>query len=150
MRNLTAPLALAAALLAAAPVHAKPADTEAAKKILKDSVAIPTVEGRGQVPKLAAYYASVLKAGGYADSDIEITPIGETATFAATLAEAAMLTAGTEAPPSATDAATIADLAVAWNVGQIKTGAPARSDRVAKYNQLLRISEECDGYASPF
>jgi len=37
---------------------------------------------------------------------------------------------------------TIADLAVALNMGQIKTGAPARSDRVAKYNQLLRIEEE--------
>ena len=36
---------------------------------------------------------------------------------------------------------TIADLAVAMNSGQIKTGAPARSDRVAKYNQLLRIEE---------
>jgi len=37
---------------------------------------------------------------------------------------------------------TIADLVVAMNAGQIKTGAPARSDRVAKYNQLLRIEEE--------
>jgi enolase len=36
----------------------------------------------------------------------------------------------------------IADLAVATNAGQIKTGAPARSERVAKYNQLLRIEEE--------
>lgn len=41
-----------------------------------------------------------------------------------------------------TEDATIADLAVAMNTGQIKTGAPARSDRVAKYNQLLRIEEE--------
>lgn len=41
-----------------------------------------------------------------------------------------------------TEDATIADLAVAMNAGQIKTGAPARSDRVAKYNQLLRIEEE--------
>jgi enolase len=39
---------------------------------------------------------------------------------------------------------TIADLAVAMNMGQIKTGAPARSDRVAKYNQLLRIEQELD------
>jgi enolase len=38
--------------------------------------------------------------------------------------------------------ATIADIAVAVNAGQIKTGAPARSDRVAKYNQLLRIEEQ--------
>ncbi|HKX89146.1 MAG TPA: M20/M25/M40 family metallo-hydrolase, partial [Sphingopyxis sp.] len=74
-----------AAMLIAAPVHAKPADTDVAKKILKDSIAIPTVAGRGKVPELAAYYAGVLKAAGYADADIEITPIGETATFAATL-----------------------------------------------------------------
>ncbi len=37
---------------------------------------------------------------------------------------------------------TIADLAVATNAGQIKTGAPARTDRIAKYNQLLRIEHE--------
>jgi enolase len=41
-----------------------------------------------------------------------------------------------------TEDTTIADLAVATNAGQIKTGAPSRSDRVAKYNQLLRIEEE--------
>src|SRR5439155_124814 len=41
-----------------------------------------------------------------------------------------------------TEDATIADLAVALGTGQIKTGAPARSDRVAKYNQLLRIEEQ--------
>ena len=41
-----------------------------------------------------------------------------------------------------TEDTTIADLAVAFNMGQIKTGAPARSDRVAKYNQLLRIESE--------
>ena len=40
-----------------------------------------------------------------------------------------------------TEDSTISDLAVALNTGQIKTGAPARSDRVAKYNQLLRIEE---------
>ena len=41
-----------------------------------------------------------------------------------------------------TEDATIADLAVATNCGQIKTGAPCRSDRVAKYNQLLRIEAQ--------
>ena len=46
-----------------------------------------------------------------------------------------------------TEDTTIADLAVATNCGQIKTGAPARSDRVAKYNQLLRIEEELDDAA---
>jgi enolase len=39
---------------------------------------------------------------------------------------------------------TISDLVVALNAGQIKTGAPARSDRVAKYNQLMRIEEDLD------
>ena len=43
-----------------------------------------------------------------------------------------------------TEDTTIADLAVALNAGQIKTGAPNRSERVAKYNQLLRIEEELD------
>ena len=47
-----------------------------------------------------------------------------------------------------TEDATIADLAVATNCGQIKTGAPARSDRVAKYNQLLRIEAELGARAT--
>ena len=42
----------------------------------------------------------------------------------------------------------ISDIAVGTDAGQIKTGAPARSDRTAKYNQLLRISEQCDDYSS--
>jgi len=46
-----------------------------------------------------------------------------------------------------TEDSTIADIAVALNAGQIKTGAPARSDRNAKYNQLLRIEEELEGVA---
>ena len=41
-----------------------------------------------------------------------------------------------------TEDATIADIAVATNAGQIKTGCASRSDRIAKYNQLLRIEEE--------
>ena len=41
-----------------------------------------------------------------------------------------------------TEDTTIADLAVATNVGQIKTGAPSRGERTAKYNQLLRIEED--------
>lgn len=52
-----------------------------------------------------------------------------------------------------TEDTTIADLAVAWNTGQIKTGAPCRSDRVAKYNRLLRIEEELKTaaqYMEPF
>ncbi|WP_416463892.1 M20/M25/M40 family metallo-hydrolase [Sphingomonas sp. VDB2] len=61
------------------------ADAGAAKDILMRSVAIKTVQGEGQVPKLAAYYAGVLKAAGFADADIVITPMGETATLAATI-----------------------------------------------------------------
>ena len=52
-----------------------------------------------------------------------------------------------------TEDTTIADLAVAWNTGQIKTGAPCRSDRVSKYNRLLRIEEELGTaaqYMEPF
>ena len=44
----------------------------------------------------------------------------------------------------------IADISVGTNAGQIKTGAPARSDRTAKYNQLLRIAEECPNYSDLF
>jgi enolase len=58
------------------------------------------------------------------------------------LAQAAGYTAVISHRSGETEDATIADLAVATNAGQIKTGAPARSDRVAKYNQLLRIEEE--------
>jgi enolase len=46
-----------------------------------------------------------------------------------------------------TEDTTIADLAVGSGAGQIKTGAPARSERVAKYNQLLRIEEDLGGSA---
>jgi enolase len=46
-----------------------------------------------------------------------------------------------------TEDATISDLAVALNCGQIKTGAPCRGERTAKYNRLLRIEEELGGKA---
>lgn len=52
-----------------------------------------------------------------------------------------------------TEDSVIADIAAAFNTGQIKTGAPCRSERVAKYNRLLRIEEELDGesvYENPF
>jgi enolase len=58
------------------------------------------------------------------------------------LAQASGYTAVMSHRSGETEDATIADLAVALGTGQIKTGAPARSDRVAKYNQLLRIEEE--------
>ena len=61
------------------------AEIQAAKTTLMDSVAIPTVAGRGRVPELAAYYAGILEGAGFAAEDIVITPMGETATLAATL-----------------------------------------------------------------
>jgi enolase len=63
------------------------------------------------------------------------------------LAQAAGYSAVMSHRSGETEDATIADLAVALGTGQIKTGAPARSDRVAKYNQLLRIEEELGGRA---
>jgi enolase len=61
---------------------------------------------------------------------------------AVTLAQHSAYTAILSHRSGETEDTTIADLAVATNAGQIKTGAPARSERVAKYNQLLRIEEE--------
>jgi len=61
---------------------------------------------------------------------------------AVTMCQSHGWTAVTSHRSGETEDATIADLAVAMNTGQIKTGAPARSDRVAKYNQLLRIEAE--------
>ncbi len=63
------------------------------------------------------------------------------------LAQRASYTAVMSHRSGETEDATIADLAVALGTGQIKTGAPARSDRVAKYNQLLRIEEELGSQA---
>ena len=72
--------------LAMAPQMAQAAaDAGVAKDILMRSVAFRTVQGAGQVPKLAAYYADILKKAGFADADVVITPMGETATFAATI-----------------------------------------------------------------
>jgi enolase 1/2/3 len=75
---------------------------------------------------------------------IKVNQIGTlTETLAAiSLARAAEYSAVISHRSGETEDATIADLAVATGVGQIKTGAPARTDRVAKYNQLLRIEEE--------
>ena len=69
---------------------------------------------------------------------------------AVTMAQRAGFTAIISHRSGETEDTTIADLAVATDAGQIKTGAPARSDRVAKYNQLLRIEEELGGDAAPY
>jgi enolase len=58
------------------------------------------------------------------------------------MAQRASFTAVISHRSGETEDVTIADLAVATNAGQIKTGAPARTDRIAKYNQLLRIEQE--------
>jgi enolase len=75
---------------------------------------------------------------------IKVNQIGTlTETFAAvTMAREAGYTAVMSHRSGETEDVTIADLAVATGCGQIKTGAPSRSDRVAKYNQLLRIEEQ--------
>ncbi|WP_166984268.1 phosphopyruvate hydratase [Paramicrobacterium fandaimingii] len=75
---------------------------------------------------------------------VKVNQIGTlTETFdAVSLAQTSGYTAILSHRSGETEDTTIADLAVATNAGQIKTGAPARSERVAKYNQLLRIEEE--------
>jgi enolase len=81
---------------------------------------------------------------------IKLNQIGSlTETIAAvTMAHKHGWTAVTSHRSGETEDATIADLAVALNTGQIKTGAPCRSDRVAKYNQLLRIEEDLGAQGS--
>ncbi len=80
---------------------------------------------------------------------IKVNQIGSlTETFEAIeLANKHKMTAIVSHRSGETEDSTIADIVVAVNAGQIKTGAPARSDRVAKYNQLLRIEEELDNAA---
>ncbi|MEJ8776801.1 phosphopyruvate hydratase [Pseudogracilibacillus sp. ICA-222130] len=78
---------------------------------------------------------------------IKVNQIGTlTETFEAIeMAKRAGYTAVISHRSGETEDATIADIAVATNAGQIKTGAPSRTDRVAKYNQLLRIEDELSG-----
>ncbi|MCL2713853.1 MAG: phosphopyruvate hydratase [Alphaproteobacteria bacterium] len=88
--------------------------------------------------------------GGYANSIlIKVNQIGTlTETLAAVeMAHKAGYTCVMSHRSGETEDATIADLAVATNCGQIKTGSLARSDRAAKYNQLLRIEEQLGEYA---
>ncbi|MDR1914042.1 MAG: phosphopyruvate hydratase [Clostridiales bacterium] len=80
---------------------------------------------------------------------VKVNQIGTlTETFnAIALANRSNMTAVVSHRSGETEDTTIADIVVAVNAGQIKTGAPARSDRVAKYNQLLRIEEELENVA---
>ena len=90
--------------------------------------------------------------GGYANSLlVKVNQIGTlTETLeAVSLAQRSSYTAVMSHRSGETEDATIADLAVATNCGQIKTGSLARSDRLAKYNQLIRIEEEL-GYAAVY
>ncbi|MFA6124160.1 MAG: phosphopyruvate hydratase [Sphingomonas sp.] len=87
-------------------------------------------------------------AGGYANSLlVKVNQIGTlTETLeAVSMANRAGYTAVMSHRSGETEDSTIADLAVATNCGQIKTGSLARSDRLAKYNQLIRIEEELEG-----
>ncbi|HRX73917.1 MAG TPA: hypothetical protein P5341_07420, partial [Hyphomonas sp.] len=63
---------------------AEQVDVDKAVEILGNSVAFDTVAGRGKVPAYAEYLAGELKAGGFAAEDVEIVPLGETATLIAT------------------------------------------------------------------
>jgi len=88
--------------------------------------------------------------GGYANSIlIKVNQIGTlTETFEAIeMAKRAGYTAVISHRSGETEDTTIADIAVATNAGQIKTGSMARTDRIAKYNQLLRIEDELDEVA---
>jgi enolase len=80
---------------------------------------------------------------------IKVNQIGTlTETIAAIeMAKRAKYTAVVSHRSGETEDTTIADIVVATNAGQIKTGAPSRTDRVAKYNQLLRIEDELVGSA---
>ena len=95
--------------------------------------------------------ADGIKDGHYANSIlIKVNQIGTlTETLAAVeMAHKAGYTAVMSHRSGETEDATIADLAVATNCGQIKTGSLARADRTAKYNQLLRIEEQLGAQAT--
>jgi len=84
MKRLGIVALLGAACAAVPALAADKTDVARATEILGRSVAFATVEGRGQVPAYAAYLAGELKAAGYADGDISIEPLGETAALIAT------------------------------------------------------------------
>lgn len=90
MLRLGQSLFCAAAITLSAPALAQegpgaPDYAAQAKEIFKKSISFQTVEGRGQVPAYANYLAGVLREAGFSDDDIEIAPVGETATFVAWL-----------------------------------------------------------------
>jgi enolase len=93
--------------------------------------------------------ASGIEKGACNSILVKVNQIGTlTETFeAVSMAQKAGYTSIISHRSGETEDATIADLAVAWGMGQIKTGSMSRTDRVAKYNQLIRIEEELEGTA---
>jgi enolase len=103
-------------------------------QIVGDDLLVTNVERLGRAIDMKAANSILIKLN-------QIGSLSETLA-AIEMAKRAGWTAVVSHRSGETEDTTIADLAVAMNTGQIKTGAPARSDRVAKYNQLLRIEEE--------
>ena len=103
-------------------------------------------------PQLVATARSAIVASSVSPLRCDITAVYplDLASDTVSLAMSSGYTAVMSHRSGETEDATIADLAVATTCGQIKAGAPARSDRVAKYNQLLRIEEDLgEGAAYP-
>ena len=92
----------------------------------------------------SAFLSRGIKEGSANSILVKVNQIGTlTETFEAVeLAHANNYTAVLSHRSGETEDTTIADISVATNCGQIKTGAPCRSDRTAKYNQLIRIAEQ--------
>jgi enolase len=103
-------------------------------QIVGDDLLVTNVERLAKAIEIKAVNSILIKLN-------QIGSLSETLA-AIEMAKRAGFTAVVSHRSGETEDTTIADLAVAMNAGQIKTGAPCRSDRVAKYNQLLRIEEE--------
>jgi enolase len=103
-------------------------------QLVGDDLFVTNVERLSQGIERGAANAILVKVNqiGSLSETLDTVRMAHTAGFAAVMSHRS----------GETEDVTIADLAVATNCGQIKTGAPSRSDRVAKYNQLLRIEEE--------
>ena len=89
-----------------------------------------------------AHTRTATKSGNAYSGDEFQDTVEEAKTQVSEMAQRAGYTAVTSHRSGETEDTTIADIAVATNSGQIKTGAPSRTDRVAKYNRLLRIEDE--------
>ena len=123
--------------------------TDAKNKALEKRIA--TLHTNAEVERLAREQYNLVRPGEEAYAIlVKVNQIG---TLTETLEAVGLATRAAYASVMShrsgeTEDTTIADLAVATNCGQIKTGAPARSDRVAKYNQLLRIEDDLEESAA--